>query len=203
MGSGQSAEIRFIDCESALDLTPVQRVARVPAKGYLYGSRRAQMCGFARACSAGDESLIARLQTLQRLVRRRCGIGIGFMPRESALRSFQVRHGGVPLAAFEDGRVTAAAHDRLIGDDDGGPRRDRAIDLRRKLRVHAQARRDFLCVGTVAAAGHTRPAARLAGRNQRAHAAGRPFEQREHMIAERPASADLHRSARPIGLPLR
>jgi hypothetical protein len=32
------AEIRVIDCDSDLDLTPVQRVARLLAKGYLYGS---------------------------------------------------------------------------------------------------------------------------------------------------------------------
>ena len=32
---------------------------------------------------------------------------------------------------------------------------------------------------------------RLAARYQRAHAAGRTFEQREHMIAERSSSADL------------
>jgi hypothetical protein len=32
------AEIRVIDCDSDLDLTPVQRVARILAKGYLYGS---------------------------------------------------------------------------------------------------------------------------------------------------------------------
>ena len=31
-------EIRVIDCDSDLDLTPVQRVARMLAKGYLYGS---------------------------------------------------------------------------------------------------------------------------------------------------------------------
>ena len=33
-----AAEIRVIDCDSDLDLTPVQRVARMPNKGYLYGS---------------------------------------------------------------------------------------------------------------------------------------------------------------------
>ena len=32
------AEIRVIDCDSDLDLTPVQRVARMLTKGYLYGS---------------------------------------------------------------------------------------------------------------------------------------------------------------------
>ena len=32
------AEIRVIDCDSDLDLTPVQRVARMLAKGYFYGS---------------------------------------------------------------------------------------------------------------------------------------------------------------------
>ena len=32
------AEIRVIECDSDLDLTPVQRVARMLAKGYLYGS---------------------------------------------------------------------------------------------------------------------------------------------------------------------
>jgi hypothetical protein len=32
-------EIRVIDCDSDLDLTPVQRVARMLAKGYLYGER--------------------------------------------------------------------------------------------------------------------------------------------------------------------
>ncbi len=32
------AEIRVIDCDSDLDLTPIQRVARMLAKGYLYGS---------------------------------------------------------------------------------------------------------------------------------------------------------------------
>jgi hypothetical protein len=31
------AEIRVIDCDHDLDLTPVQRVARMLAKGYLYG----------------------------------------------------------------------------------------------------------------------------------------------------------------------
>jgi hypothetical protein len=31
-------EIRVIDCDSDLDLTPVQRVARMLNKGYLYGS---------------------------------------------------------------------------------------------------------------------------------------------------------------------
>jgi hypothetical protein len=33
-----AAEIRVIDCDSDLDLTPVQRVARMLNKGYLYGS---------------------------------------------------------------------------------------------------------------------------------------------------------------------
>ena len=33
-----AAEIRVIDCDSDLDLTPVQRVARMLSKGYLYGS---------------------------------------------------------------------------------------------------------------------------------------------------------------------
>ena len=33
-----AAEFRVIDCDSDLDLTPVQRVARMLAKGYLYGS---------------------------------------------------------------------------------------------------------------------------------------------------------------------
>jgi nucleoid-associated protein YgaU len=33
-----NAEIRVIDCDSDLDLSPVQRVARMLAKGYLYGS---------------------------------------------------------------------------------------------------------------------------------------------------------------------
>ena len=101
---------------------------------------------------------------------------------------------GAP-SAFEDGRVAAAAHDRLIGDDDRRPRRDRVIDFRRKLRIHPQARRDFLGVGTAAAASHTHPTARLAARDQKARAAGRTFEQREHMIAERSASADLHPGA--------
>jgi hypothetical protein len=32
------AEIRVIDCDSDLDFTPVQRVAHLLAKGYLYGS---------------------------------------------------------------------------------------------------------------------------------------------------------------------
>jgi phage terminase large subunit len=32
------AEIRVIDCDHDLDLTPVQRVSRMLAKGYLYGS---------------------------------------------------------------------------------------------------------------------------------------------------------------------
>ena len=32
------AEVRVIDCDSDLDLTPVQRVARMLNKGYLYGS---------------------------------------------------------------------------------------------------------------------------------------------------------------------
>ena len=31
-------EIRIVDCDSDLDLTPVQRVARMLAKGYFYGS---------------------------------------------------------------------------------------------------------------------------------------------------------------------
>ena len=33
-----SAEIRVVDCDCDLDLTPVQRVARMLSKGYLYGS---------------------------------------------------------------------------------------------------------------------------------------------------------------------
>jgi hypothetical protein len=33
-----AAEIRVIECDSDLDLTPVQRVARMFNKGYLYGS---------------------------------------------------------------------------------------------------------------------------------------------------------------------
>ena len=33
-----AAEFRVIDCDSDLDLTPVQRVARMVAKGYPYGS---------------------------------------------------------------------------------------------------------------------------------------------------------------------
>ena len=32
------AEIRVIDCDSDLDLTPVQRVAHMLTKGYLFGS---------------------------------------------------------------------------------------------------------------------------------------------------------------------
>ena len=32
------AEIRVIDCDSDLDLTPVQRVAYMLPKGYLFGS---------------------------------------------------------------------------------------------------------------------------------------------------------------------
>ena len=49
------AEIRVIDCDSDLDLTPVQRVARMLAKGYLYGSH---FCPTMRwlPCTAGKPS---------------------------------------------------------------------------------------------------------------------------------------------------
>ena len=111
------------------------------------------------------------------------------------LRSFQLRHSAAPPSAFEDGRIAAGAHDRLIGDDDRRPRRDHFIDFPRKLRIHPQARRDLLGVGTAAATGHPHPATCLATQYQRAHVAGRTFEQREHMIAERSSSADLHPGA--------
>ena len=42
------AEIRVIDCDHDLDLTPVQRVARMLAKGYLYGSHSCRMMPWPR-----------------------------------------------------------------------------------------------------------------------------------------------------------
>jgi hypothetical protein len=82
-------------------------------------------CGAKRVAATEDRGIgmlaFARSARMNRSLPafRRCSASsavgaeseIGFMLRESALRSFQVLHAAVPPSAFKDGDIAAAAHD--------------------------------------------------------------------------------------------
>ena len=69
-------------------------------------------------------------------------------------------------SALENRGIAAAPHDRLIGNDDSRARFDGVVDLVRKLRVDAEARRDFLGRNAAATARHAHPSPRGAARNK-------------------------------------
>src|SRR5207249_11063855 len=94
-------------------------------------------------------------------------------------------------SALENRGIAAAPHDRLIGNDDSRARFDGVVDLVRKLRVDAQARRDLLGRNGATPPGHGHPPARGAARSERALAIGSAFEQREDMVPERSTSVNL------------
>jgi hypothetical protein len=90
-----------------------------------------------KARSAGDESLIAGLQALRTprppsVRNRKSGSCYG------SRRCDHFNYGTVRCRRqlSRMARLRRAAHDRLIGDDDRRPRRDRVIDFCRKLRIH-------------------------------------------------------------------
>src|ERR1700745_4312619 len=60
-------------------------------------------------------------------------------------------------SALEDRRIAAAPHNRLICNDDSRARFDDVVDLLRKLRVDADARRDLLGRNAGASARHAHP----------------------------------------------
>src|SRR4030095_10974631 len=98
-------------------------------------------------------------------------------------------------STLQDRCAGAFSHDWFIRDDDRRARRERVVNLVRKLRIDPQARRDLVGIDAAAAARHGHPLARLAARSQGALSTGSACEQRVNTIAKRSTATDLKRGA--------
>ena len=83
------AEIRVIDCDSDLDLTPVQRVARMLNKGYLYGSHF--LPHDAMATMNSGKTFLTELGEVGKVVPRTHDIWIGINRLRQILPRFRFR----------------------------------------------------------------------------------------------------------------